>query len=1264
MKTTKTPCALISLNLWFFVATLMAAPRMPVPPWPEQTFGIWGFDESLWFASFEPKILGMEAAQTVDSWSGYALLRDLTSASGPVAIPAVDGAKTNVACERGAIRFWFCPQWSSTGAGGKGPGYHARLLELVGFGTKSPQTRWALYLNPEGTGLYFSGRDNNGGVSDFLNAPVTFQAGQWRMITVCYSPTNSALFLDGALVATGTGVAAPARWEFASQGLVVGSDLAGGNTAQGEFDELRTFDYWPDESQESFYYRGVSRQAAMGPIGTAEEEAVKQQTLAAQDQTDGSTPLGGGPLGPLDGGYPSNTLYLEITSVGEDSANVTLHNTTEGSIYELLSKESLTSTQWISEGTVFGVEGQDWTPTTIPVLTRTNTLFIEARNLTLDSDGQGLPDWWQQEYFGHWGVDPYADPDGDGWSNIQEYFNTSNPIVVDPPPIVGGLNVAQNGSGYNVISWNPTAVAPNTFTIQRNTGSGWQTIGTINGTMNSFTDTALPPGTSASYQVSANYPGASSAFATYNPSGIDPGLTWPATVASGAGGRLFLLTSRPSTGVTGLVVTASAYDSYHPKDGISAINPLYPFTPFHGINNDVSGILTTNIATGLPLTLATNFVPRYGYYQFFLSPLGANGKSGSVVQPTWYANATPFLDGRQDMLDNLNFLLRAGTALRPFDFYFASAAYNQTEGADYGILPSYTTAGYNGKNAAGRLITLDAFDEFQPFEDGSILRAFCYTSNRFDSLGNPLDAGFDGTPTRLPTMNTWNYYFSSLAYAQSGNTNTPPRQLDSTNAQYIFFGPVNDGQNIPDLGLTWNSNTHAWSIGSARNVYGLPILSVRAVRATQTAKPVVVYTAQPGGTIPSLSDGGLPGTGWLYFQADTPRFQNIGWHVTAGLFSNRNGPGLPSWDGIDRIAVPILNVGEQIHMAAWAKLAVTNGYSGTTAYLQQYFDKAYKMDASGAVTTNQTGILSEYGDFLATEPGAVGLVTKPDPATGLSYTSVVQVISVNVDANHDGIMDLTFSGADYVTSGKPYRFWVNNDRDEPATSTKPDRDLESLPNRPETQDWSHGHIRCKRNLEDFARLWVSGLPALPGAQGYSIKLSMSSFSGDPALNLYASYDTNGSPSYLTNRDAAGAQFTQQYLNGQLIFDYAQKLKTIDAGQSYTLPVSVTTGQPLFTRFLFEGAGKGSGQLVLTIYQGSNVVAQTSVWIDLRDIKELYEQAVVTNVRQEWPEMVEEEGVSGFQKIIHSPDEDLNATEQVAVFVHGWRVPLSEYFIFA
>src|SRR6185295_19383743 len=107
----------------------------------------------------------------------------------------------NINLANGTARFWFKPDWTSASSGGSGPLAEASLLRVG-----DSQDWWAIYASTNGNQLKF-GASTNGVSTNFVTADLTnWVADTWHQVAVTYTPSNSALYLDGQIVATGTGV--------------------------------------------------------------------------------------------------------------------------------------------------------------------------------------------------------------------------------------------------------------------------------------------------------------------------------------------------------------------------------------------------------------------------------------------------------------------------------------------------------------------------------------------------------------------------------------------------------------------------------------------------------------------------------------------------------------------------------------------------------------------------------------------------------------------------------------------------------------------------------------------------------------------------------------------------------------------------------------------------------------------------------------------------------------------------------------------------
>jgi hypothetical protein len=264
--------------------------------------------------------------------------------------------------------------------------------------------------------------------------------------------------------------------------------------------------------------------------------------------------------------------------------------------------------------------------------------------------------------------------------------------------------------------------------------------------------------------------------------------------------------------------------------------------------------------------------------------------------------------------------------------------------------------------------------------------------------------------------------------------------------------------------------------------------------------------------------------------------------------------------------------------------------------------------------------------------------------------------SVSVDANHDGqmsISDSTIYEKDKTSKEKPFVFWINNDVDLGHTVDKTDWEEDDLKNG--NPDYLDGKILCRRDLEDFTRLWINVYQvaqALGGFSALAVEAEWKPMEGDnwqnsdgyPSLKLYKAVEIDGGSKYLTEQD-------QEAWN-QIQGEYKTSVGTVAKGSAYTFPGNFfddLTEQNSCKYLLFEGASAGKGRLIVRIKKGTAKIELPPVYIELKNIKDMYEHWTVGNGSGVAPAAAATR-LTKFQYTNDSSEE-----RKYVLFVHGWNM---------
>lgn len=239
--------ALLVLLCQFTIAT--HAQITPPPP-ADRLLDWWTFADSTWesdygYAPLAFTNLTFITNTNTDGRGGWLLLDATNTAPAYLVYNTVENdGTTNLTVPTGTFSLFFSPDWSSTNAGGTGPGTWGRLFEAGTYTTNASVGWLSLYLSPDGSMIYFGGQTNSGFGGTYLSAPVSLTNNNWYNLVLSYSPTNSALYLNGEPLTNGSGVAWYPGPSVLTNGFSIGSSAADGlSQARGMFGNLSSYSY-------------------------------------------------------------------------------------------------------------------------------------------------------------------------------------------------------------------------------------------------------------------------------------------------------------------------------------------------------------------------------------------------------------------------------------------------------------------------------------------------------------------------------------------------------------------------------------------------------------------------------------------------------------------------------------------------------------------------------------------------------------------------------------------------------------------------------------------------------------------------------------------------------------------------------------------------------------------------------------------------------------------------------------------------------------
>jgi len=370
-------------------------------------------------------------------------------------------------------------------------------------------------------------------------------------------------------------------------------------------------------------------------------------------------------------------------------------------------------------------------------------------------------------------------------------------------------------------------------------------------------------------------------------------------------------------------------------------------------------------------------------------------------------------------------------------------------------------------------------------------------------------------------------------------------------------------------------------------------------------------------------------------------------------------------------------------------LTLQPGYSSPRLYtfMEQYADALYQTDPVtgtvprtstpnwnnvGRINTNsavRTGVV-DVGYYVRTsQPGKAVLTTRP--LEDGSYGELpLYTLAMFVDKNRDGTLDTN----DVTTASNPHVFWVNNDVDRYVFEYDPANfsdqlDLNPAQNTTNDAFWAESfqQIPCRRDLEDYDRLHLRGLKELCRdlPTGCTVTLSWKQVLwGAPAICLFKSVENDGGTKYLTDLLVADSQVSPTQAGDTTPRSEPKPLAMGSVDPANTLTMHTDSSRGTNDYFIYCGTGRGAGELALRVTRQGTNIFETTLFLEIRDVKELYERWTVGDAEGAAPYSDAVLATDGLPAGASATAFLADTNQPYILFVHGWNMEVWDKHAFA